>query len=273
MYGIIYKHTNKINGKVYIGQTTQHPKDRWDGGWGYCNNPYFMSAIKKYGWDNFTHEILGEYETKETLDMAEIEAISLYEATNREKGYNMKSGGSNGKLTEETRKKISETRKRNAKPMTEKQQDALAKFNLLPRTKEHGENISKAKMGHTVSEETKEKLRISRALQVNSPENSQDIRDKIGAASKGRVCSEETRKKLSSINMGKKFSEETRKKISISKRGKKLPPMSYDTKQKISMARKGIKFSEEHKKRLSEAKKKIWQCKKNQPMSIETMFD
>lgn len=56
---IIYKHTNKINGKSYIGQTLLETKERWrSNGCGYKQSSVFYSAIQKYGWDNFTHEIL-----------------------------------------------------------------------------------------------------------------------------------------------------------------------------------------------------------------------
>lgn len=49
--GKIYMHRNKINNKVYIGQTYQsNPKKRWgSSGVTYKTNPYFYRAIKKYG--------------------------------------------------------------------------------------------------------------------------------------------------------------------------------------------------------------------------------
>ena len=57
---VIYKHTNLINGKIYIGQTCQNPEDRWDYGCGYKkHNLHFYNAIKKYGWkEGFSHEII-----------------------------------------------------------------------------------------------------------------------------------------------------------------------------------------------------------------------
>lgn len=52
----VYMHTNNINGKRYIG-ISQNPKRRWKNGNGY-KTQLFGKAINKYGWDNFTHEIL-----------------------------------------------------------------------------------------------------------------------------------------------------------------------------------------------------------------------
>ena len=51
----VYKHTTP-NGKVYIGITCQDPQKRWGYGCNYKNQRYFSTAIKKYGWDNITHE-------------------------------------------------------------------------------------------------------------------------------------------------------------------------------------------------------------------------
>lgn len=55
----VYKHTSPV-GKVYIGITSKAPKERWQNGRGYWNNKHFYRAIKKYGWNNFEHEILYE---------------------------------------------------------------------------------------------------------------------------------------------------------------------------------------------------------------------
>ena len=100
MSWLIYKHTNKFNGKVYIGQTCQKPEERWLAGHGYPNNKYFDRAIKKYGWyTGFSHEIL--VENISTLDEAnklEIEYISKYNSyikSPNSNGYNLTKGGDN----------------------------------------------------------------------------------------------------------------------------------------------------------------------------------
>ena len=56
----IYLHRNKINNKVYIGQTCQKPEYRWNNGNGYLHSrkTKFKSSILKYGWDNIKHEVL-----------------------------------------------------------------------------------------------------------------------------------------------------------------------------------------------------------------------
>jgi group I intron endonuclease len=90
----IYKHTNKINGKVYIGQTCRDPKKRYgSNGCQYVECPYFYNAIKKYGWNNFDHEVLYSDLSKEEANEKEIEMIRFYDSQNPEKGYNLRAGG------------------------------------------------------------------------------------------------------------------------------------------------------------------------------------
>lgn len=93
----IYKHTNKVNGKVYIGQTCQRPEDRWRNGKGY-EGPYcFYYAIQKYGWDNFSHEILeNNLPTVEIANEREKYYIKLYHSCVYDpecNGYNSTFGG------------------------------------------------------------------------------------------------------------------------------------------------------------------------------------
>lgn len=89
----IYIHKNRINGKVYVGQTKQSLKRRWNNGNGYIQCPYFYNAIKKYGWDNFEHILLDEYLTKEEADIKEQDYIKYYKSSNPEFGYNISNGG------------------------------------------------------------------------------------------------------------------------------------------------------------------------------------
>ena len=94
---IIYKHINKINKKVYIGQTCLDPERRWrTNGEGYKDSPKFYNAIKKYGWDNFEHEIIEDNLNSKQADEREIYWIAFYDSYNNDdKGYNMTPGGSN----------------------------------------------------------------------------------------------------------------------------------------------------------------------------------
>ena len=96
---IVYCHTNKINGKKYIGITAQTLEQRCRAnGNGYmsANQRVFFSAIKKYGWDNFDHEILAEGLSQEEAKRKEIELIAefhTYIGDPECNGYNMTRGG------------------------------------------------------------------------------------------------------------------------------------------------------------------------------------
>ena len=100
MLGKIYKITNKLNGKVYIGQTIKSLKERFEKHcWGttekdqYHLNMAIKKAIRKYGKENFTIELIEEVETTK-LDEREVYWISFYDSYN--KGYNCTLGGQNG---------------------------------------------------------------------------------------------------------------------------------------------------------------------------------
>ena len=102
----IYIHKNKINGKVYIGQTSQNPKKRWNNGKGYKDSHKFYNAILKYGWDNFEHIILYTNLTLEEANQKEQELIEQYKSYEDKFGYNITKGGRNFAHSEETKKKI-----------------------------------------------------------------------------------------------------------------------------------------------------------------------
>lgn len=108
----VYIHTNKINGKVYIGQTCQDCKQRWKNGYGYKpkkGSSHFYNAIIKYGWNNFEHDIIATNLTQEEADNLEITLIEKFDTMNPSKGYNADSGGKNKQPSEATRQKMRES--------------------------------------------------------------------------------------------------------------------------------------------------------------------
>lgn len=107
---VVYMHRNIINGKMYIGQTC-NLSERWRGnGKNYFNSIKFYNAIKKYGWDSFTHEVLYSNLNKQAADRLERELILQYNSI--EEGYNLKEGGARGELSAESIKKMSNSLRR-----------------------------------------------------------------------------------------------------------------------------------------------------------------
>lgn len=102
----VYIHINKINGKAYVGQTCRNPKDRWDYGYGYKNQEYFYRAIRKYGWNNFEHEVIASKLTKDEADNFEKLLIEKLNLLNPKYGYNLHEGGSGGRMSEATKQKL-----------------------------------------------------------------------------------------------------------------------------------------------------------------------
>ena len=108
----VYKITNKVTGKVYIGITNQGAGARYRHHWYEARTgepaPIHRS-MAKYGEENFTLEIIDFAETYEELKEKEKYWIKQYDAMNREKGYNLTEGGDGtfGRLhSEETKEKI-----------------------------------------------------------------------------------------------------------------------------------------------------------------------
>lgn len=216
---IVYKHTCIKNGKVYIG-ITSHTMEQRAGltGRGYkAHNPHFWAAIQKYGWkDGFTHEVLFTFDTIEEAEQKEIELIALYDATNREHGYNVLIGGNcTQHPSEETRRKIAEKSR-----------------------------------GRKVSEETKEKIRLANIGRVVSDES----RKRMSDAAKKRErnpLSDETKKKIGDANRGRKYSEEYCQ--IMSDRAEKIPVKQFDEQgnfiaeyESITAAGKALNISKSH---------------------------
>lgn len=89
----VYKHTSP-EGKSYVGCTSRRPERRWDNGNGYkYRHKEFYHDIKKFGWENFEHEIVASGLSEHEGFMLERELIGKYNTTDPKYGYNKAVGG------------------------------------------------------------------------------------------------------------------------------------------------------------------------------------
>lgn len=110
---VIYKITNKINGKIYIGQTNNFNKRKRDhintaiNKWKGYERPLYQAMIK-YGVENFNFEIIDTAESYDELNEKEIYYIDYFKSSIDYNGYNLDLGGHNGKKSDYVKKKIGE---------------------------------------------------------------------------------------------------------------------------------------------------------------------
>lgn len=159
---IIYKTTNLINGKIYIGKDSKN------------NNNYLgsgillKSAIKLYGLKNFTKEILEYCDSTEKLNLQEKYWIKYFSSNERRIGYNLTEGGDGGKtseipwnkgfsMPERTRIKISNSCK-GGKGNTRSQKPWNKDKKLGKLSGDWKRKISIGNMGHEVTKETRNKI-------------------------------------------------------------------------------------------------------------------
>ena len=197
----VYKHTNKINGKVYIGQTGRNPESRWLEGKGYIGCTLFYNAIQKYGWDAFDHEIVYDCLSFEEANKYEKELIESYDSTNPEKGYNLMSGGVKSQPCEATRQK-----------MKEAHSGEKNHFYGKTHTPEVKERLRQKNLGKTIPAEVREK--ISRSIKVTKSKNKKEQPIKEKKDGRKRHRTEEEKINISMKLKNRTFSEETRNKIS-----------------------------------------------------------
>jgi group I intron endonuclease len=192
---LIYKHTAP-NGKAYIGQTNNlHRRNAIHRSTNGCRA--FASAIKKYGWEAFSHEVLADGLTLDEANALEVELIARHN-TMSPNGYNLKTGGKNGipssesielsaakrrgrKLSAAQRERLSELGK--AMPperMKKLQQGAEAArkrmkdsphFNIgRKHGEQHRQRTSQASRANWANPEYREKVIASRTGKTRSPE-------------------------------------------------------------------------------------------------------
>ena len=249
-HNYFYKITNLINGKYYYGIHSTDNLDDWYLGSGRT----IRKAIKKYGKENFSKEIIADYSTRHEASEHERRVVTK-ELIELDECYNLRTGGDNLTfLSEETKRKISE------------------KHKGVKKTPEHIAKCVAGNLGKKRTEETKNK--ISKALSGKS--KSIDHKRKLSESTKGEKSSwfgkkhsNETKEKMQISNkhlkpmLGKKHTEETKRKMSEATSGKPRKKHSEEYKQHMSNIlknkykntsshRKGCKQSEETRKKISD---------------------
>ena len=213
--GSIYKITNTVNSKAYIGQTVQNAeKTRIRAHLNGYGNADVKKDIEKYGKDVFMYEILHDGIISEFLDMLEKEAIAKYN-TIAPHGYNQTTGGGGGFPSDETRQKHLEAMRH--PEVRQKRLEAM-------RHPEVRQKLSKASTGKRHTPETRRKMSEARKG-ANNPMY-------------GKPRADDTKRKISEANTGKKRSDEVKQKLSEARKGRPGTPHSEETKRKISEAHK-----------------------------------
>jgi len=186
---IVYKITNLFYGTSYIGKTVHSLERRWiqhlsDAIAG--SEFYLHRAIRKYGPDSFSKEIICECDSQEQMSEIEKFCIIAFD-TKAPSGYNMTDGGDG----------------QSGRRHSQKSRD----------------KIGEAQRGRKLPEEWRNK--ISKALTgiVRSSKFCKDLSNRW----KGKTKTEEQRKKISETLKGRKLTEEHRKNIAAAQLGKKRP--------------------------------------------------
>jgi group I intron endonuclease len=255
---VIYKTTNIVNGKFYIGQDSK-------------NNPSYLGsgvllskAIKKYGKENFIKEIIEVCSTKKELNEREKYWINRLESIDNSIGYNIAEGGMGGNTyNDEIKKRISDLMKKKVFSEETRKKMSLSRKNKSYHTKESKEKISKTHKGKKLSKEHIEKLREYGKQSSKSKEFLEQQGLIQNYWPKGTKHTDESKQKMSEYHkvnpvrywLGKKRSSETIEKAKQTNKGFK-----HSEKTKLNMLGEGNPFygkkhSEETRKRISESKK------------------
>ena len=209
-YGFIYITTNNINGKRYIGQRKYYGDyENYLG-----SGSVLKKAIKKYGVENFSKEIIEECKTKEELSQREQYWIDYYNAVNSDDFYNITCGGDGGfgsgenspwygkHLSDATKEKLSISKKGDKNPFYGKKHDLNTKKKMSDKAKlrkhtiEEREKMSKGIKENHADYSGSKNPRAKKVIQYDKDNNyiktwgcSKEASDELGICSNSiRQC-------------------------------------------------------------------------------------
>jgi len=265
---LIYRITNQVNGKAYIGFTTNLKERLNDHRYRDGRPTYFHNSIEKYGWKNFDTEVLFEsWDEDWCLKVMEPKFIDEY-GTFGKYGYNSTKGGEGNLglvMSDEAKAKISKANK--GKPCPEHVKE-------ISRNRKHTEE-EKRKRSESQKASYTEERRQKMKEWATGRKHTQETKDKIAKSKRGIPLTEEHKRKVSEGRMGvepwnkgierteyigegnpffgKTHTPETIEKIKAANKGRVV---SEETRRKLSEAGKKRKHSEETKRKMRDAHKR-----------------
>ncbi len=128
---IVYIYTNKYNNKKYVGMTNQSLKSRRGNNMfsDYRNCTEFYNAIQKYGAEAFNGEVVAEFFRLEEAEVMEKKLIAELRTQEEAFGYNLRSGGRDGKHSDKTKERIGRANK--GMIISEEHKEQISKANSL----------------------------------------------------------------------------------------------------------------------------------------------
>lgn len=210
-YGWVYMLRNTVNGKCYVGQTTQMPAMRLkQHGTRRSHCIALKAAFAKYGADAFELISIGSAVDKDALDTMEIDAIARL-GTTAPGDYNLRAGGSWGTHGPEARAKLSKAHKgRIPSPKTRE----INRQRMLGTSPSHE---VRAKISATLTGRPLDAERRARMKGRNvGYRHTEEAKAKMKANRAGIPVTDSHKEKLRVANIGKKHSPETRAKMTAS---------------------------------------------------------
>lgn len=259
-FGYIYKITNLIDGRIYVGKRQSPTFDPYY--WG--SGTHITRAIKKYGKENFDREIIEWCYSLEEIVSREIYWIAELDTQNPDIGYNLSSGGLGSAgctWSEESKDKLRQYKGPRSpnwgRHLTEEHKKHLSEAHSgKTLSEEHKQKISKSNTGRLCSQETREKISkaltgVSKNVGADNPfygkHWTEEQKAANGAAIKAALSDSEVRKKMSESHKGKQLPREQVEKTRAANTGKKRTP---EQRQKMSDIRKGKHKSDKEQRRL-----------------------
>jgi group I intron endonuclease len=208
---LIYKITNKVNRKIYIGKTKQKLKTRWKkhltNAFKARRKAYLYCAIRKYGVDSFTIECIHDnINDPDDLNNWEKHYIKELDSRNHDIGYNLTEGGDGG-FSEEAYRKAAEVRRRNGVSEEHKEILREAAINLWARRREEGwvfPEEAKIKISNSLKEKHKNDKEFHEKV-VNQVKSL--TRSGVEHNMWGKSHTDEAKAKISAARMGKSYEE------------------------------------------------------------------